>query len=102
MPGEIAARVVRGEDIEAIHNATIAVVDSDAKLTHYLGEPKESFMTRSAVKPFQVMPLILSGGFDHFGFSQRQLAIMCASHNGTDEHAEVTLSILKIVGKILR
>lgn len=96
MPGEIAARVHRGESIEAVHNATIAVVDGKGKLTHYLGDPREIYMTRSSVKPFQVMPLVMGGGLDHFGFSERQLAIMCASHNGTDEHAEVTLSNLEL------
>lgn len=95
---EPAAIVRRGDGIEAIHCATIAVVDAEGNLTHSLGDPSQSWMTRSAVKPFQALPLILTGGFDHFGFSQRQLAIMCASHNGTDEHREVTLSNLELAG----
>lgn len=98
MSGEIAARVIRGKDKEAVHNASVAVVNSEGELTHYLGDVGESWMTRSCVKPFQALPLLMSGGFDKFGFSERQLAIMCASHNGTDEHVEVTLSNLKLAG----
>jgi L-asparaginase II len=55
-------------------------------------------MTRSSVKPFQALPLILTGGFDHYGFSEQQLAIMCASHSGNDEHCEVVKSNLDRAG----
>jgi L-asparaginase II len=50
------------------------------------------------VKPFQVLPLLMSGGFDHFKFSTKQLAVMCASHNGSDEHKEVVQSNLDRAG----
>ncbi len=98
MAGEVAARVYRGEGIEAEHCAVIAVVNADGKLTHYYGDPETVYMTRSSVKPFQALPLILSGGLDRFGFSPRQLAIMCASHNGNDEHREVVQSNLDQAG----
>lgn len=95
---ELAARVYRGEVVEALHFATVAVLDKKGNLIYYLGDPDEDFMTRSVVKPFQAMPLILSGAADHFGFSPKQIAITCASHIGTDEHREVVLSNLKLAG----
>ena len=55
-------------------------------------------MTRSSIKPFQLMPFLLSGGADHFGFTPRQLSIMCGSHNGTDEHRDVVISNLSLAG----
>ncbi len=94
MSCEVAARVYRGEVIEAQHCADIAVVDAGGNLTHYFGNPDAAYMTRSSVKPFQVLPLIRSGAFARLGFSTEQLAIMCASHNGTDEHREVVKSNL--------
>jgi L-asparaginase II len=96
--GEEAVRVYRGNGLDAIHHASIAVVDSDGNLTHYLGDPELCVMTRSSIKPFQLMPLLLSGAADHFGFTPRQLAIMCGSHNGTDEHRDVVVSNLSLAG----
>ena len=97
-PAQLAARVYRGESIEALHYASIAVVDSNGKLTHYLGDPEMVGMTRSCIKPFQLLPLLITGAADHFKFTSRQLAIMCGSHNGSDDHLQVVQSILDIVG----
>ncbi len=95
---EIAARVYRGSIQEAIHYASIAVVDSTGRLTHYLGDPDIVMMTRSSIKPFQLTPLVTSGAADHFKFSKEQLAIMAGSHSGTDEHVRVVLLNLTQAG----
>lgn len=97
-PVEPAARVYRGDEIEALHYASIAVVDPDGKLTHYLGDPEMITMTRSCIKPFQLIPLLTTGAADNFDFTPRQLAIMCGSHNGCDRHKDMVLSILDAVG----
>ena len=88
------AKVYRGEAVEAVHHGSIAVVNEQGELTHYVGEPEMVTSMRSSVKPFQALPLLLTGGFDKFGFSVKQLAIMCASHNGTDEHRDLVISNL--------
>ena len=98
MSCEPAARVYRGVAVEAEHCADIAVVNADGCLTHYFGNPDAVYMTRSSIKPFQVLPLILTGGFDHFGFERRHLAIMCSSHSGTDEHVAVVREALSRAG----
>ncbi|MDZ4722979.1 MAG: asparaginase [candidate division Zixibacteria bacterium] len=95
---EIGARVIRGEGVEAVHYASVAVVNRDGDLTHYLGDPGQVFFTRSSIKPFQSLPLYLSGAAEHYKFTDKELAIMCASHNGSDEHREVVLSILSKAG----
>ena len=94
MFAEIAAEVYRGDTVEAIHHASVAVVNAGGKLSHFLGDPNHIIMSRSAIKPFQALPLILSGAFDHCGFTTKQLSIICGSHNGTNEHRELVLSIL--------
>jgi len=94
MFAEIAAKVYRGDTVEAIHHASIAVVDGGSKLSHYLGDPNHIIMSRSAIKPFQALPLILSGAADRYGFTAGQLSIICGSHNGTNEHRELVVSIL--------
>jgi L-asparaginase II len=95
MIGEPAAFVYRGETVEAVHSASIAVVDHTGKLTHYLGDPHHVTMARSSIKPFQVLPLIITGAADHFRLSPKQIAIMCGSHNGSDDHRRVVMSNLQ-------
>jgi L-asparaginase II len=93
-----AAVVYRGEAVEAIHYASIAVVGENGELTHSLGDPHNPIIARSSIKPFQILPLFTSGAADHYGFTPRQLAIMCGSHNGSDAHREVVLSNLSLSG----
>ena len=95
---EIGAVVYRGDTAESVHRVAIAVVDSRGALTHYVGDPFLPIATRSSIKPFQALPLIMSGAAERFGLTPRQLAIACASHNGSDEHRETVLSVLTAAG----
>jgi len=95
---QLAARVYRGEEIEALHYASVAVVDREGRLTHYLGDPEMVSMARSCIKPFQLLSLMTTGAADHFELTPRQLAIMCGSHNGCDRHRDMVLSILDKIG----
>jgi L-asparaginase II len=95
---EIVARVYRGEREESVHYGSIAVVNKDGKLTHYVGDPEFFTFVRSSSKPFQLIPLLQTGAADHFKFSNKQLSIMCGSHSGTDEHRETVLSNLTAAG----
>ena len=92
------AKVYRGSAVEAVHHGSIAVVNEKGELTHFVGDSEVVISMRSSVKPFQALPLLMSGGFKHFGYSVKQLAIMCASHNGTDEHRDLVISNLKAAG----
>lgn len=96
--GEIVARVTRGDADEAIHCASIVVVGKNGDITHSLGDPNFMTMARSSIKPFQLMPLILSGAADRYGFSPEQLAIMSGSHTGSDRHREIVLLNLAAAG----
>lgn len=86
---DIGALVYRGKSVEAIHYASIVVVDGSGRLTHWLGDPLMMTMTRSSIKPFQLLPTISTGAADRFGFAERHLSIMAGSHSGTDEHIAV-------------
>ncbi len=95
---EVVANVYRGEGVESVHHGAIAVVNDKKELTHCVGDPEFFTQARSEAKPFQIIPLFLSGAVDHFGFSEKQLAIMCGSHTGTDEHVGVVKSNLELIG----
>lgn len=94
----ILAKVLRGEREESVHYGSVAVVDGKGQLTHYAGDPEFFTFVRSSAKPFQLMPLIQTGAADKFGFSQKQLSIMCGSHIGTDHHREVVQANLDAAG----
>lgn len=93
-----AAFVHRGQGIEAVHAAAIAVVDEASRLTHGLGDVEQAFFSRSSIKPLQVLPLVEAGGLERFGFGAEELALCTASHNGSDQHRAVVLGMLQKLG----
>jgi L-asparaginase II len=90
--------VTRGDIVESIHFGAAAVADGQGRVHAWLGDPSIITYLRSSAKPFQILPLLESGAARTFGFSPRQIAIMCASHTGTDEHVAVVASIQAMAG----
>ncbi|MFN8481658.1 MAG: asparaginase [Anaerolineae bacterium] len=94
-----AVHVVRNGVTESLHHAAVAVVQSDGTLIYSLGDPDSVTYLRSSAKPFQALPILECGAFDHFGFGPRELAVMCASHSGQSYHVECVQGILDRIGK---
>lgn len=95
---DVAAIVTRGDGVEAWHAASVAVVDASGRLTHAFGDPELVTLARSSIKPFQAIPVVTSGAADAFGLSSAELALACASHNGTDAHAALAQGMLEKIG----
>ncbi len=93
-----AAFVHRGQGIEAVHTAAVAVVDGSSRLTHGLGDAETVFFSRSSIKPLQVLPLVEAGGLERFGFGSEELALCTASHNGSDQHRAIVAGMLQKLG----
>src|SRR5512134_902882 len=98
MTPEPLLEVTRGDIVESVHYGSIAVVDSNGKLLSSYGDPQTVAFLRSSAKPFQVLPFVEHGGPEHFGFTPRELAICCASHEGSDLHVEIVEGIQKKAG----
>lgn len=90
--------VTRGPIVECVHFGSFVVVDPSGKVVASAGNPEMVTYLRSSAKPFQVLPFVEQGGVDHFGLSERELAILCASHHGTDDHVSVLQSIHHKIG----
>ena len=90
--------VTRGDIVESVHYGSIAVVDSNGKLISSYGDPKMVAFLRSSAKPFQALPFVEHGGVEHFGFTPRELSILCASHEGSDLHVQTVEGIQKKIG----
>lgn len=83
----------RGGIVESIHAGAIAVCDPQGNLIAWYGDPHVITYLRSSAKPFQAMPFVESGGVEAFQLTPRELALICASHSGTDDHVQVVRSI---------
>ncbi|AIF44482.1 L-asparaginase [Virgibacillus sp. SK37] len=90
--------VKRGTSIESSHQVHLAVVDSNGDLLHYVGEPNGKVYARSSMKPIQAIPIVETGAADYYQFSDADLSLCTASHNGEAMHTERVLSILKRIG----
>jgi L-asparaginase II len=85
----------RGGHPESLHFGAIAVVNANGELVASYGDVQQAAFLRSAAKPFQALPFVLAGGVEKLGLTPAELALMCASHSGTDEHVEVFASLLR-------
>ena len=90
--------VIRGNIVESIHFGAFAVVDSTGKLLASGGDPETYTFLRSSAKPFQALPFVERGGPEHFGLTDQELALICASHSGTDEHLRVVTALQQKIG----
>jgi L-asparaginase II len=85
--------LTRGEVVESIHYGAIAISDNCGRLAAWYGSPDAVTYLRSSAKPFQALPFMESGGQEAFQLSPAEVALMCASHSGTDEHVATVRSI---------
>lgn len=88
----------RGTLRENLHLGAVAVVNTREHLLASWGNPQHVVFTRSTLKPFQALPLLLSHGHRQFNFDSRELALLCASHNGEDMHVRTAQSMLDKAG----
>jgi L-asparaginase II len=90
--------VLRGEIVESRHRGHVVAVDSTGGVIARLGEPEFVTFLRSSAKPFQAIPLVATGAADRFGFTEKEIAIACASHNGEAIHTETVAGMLMKIG----
>lgn len=90
--------MTRGDLVESRHRVHAAVVSADGTLVDAARDPELRVWWRSCAKPFQVMPLLRSGGFDQFGWGGEELALACASHGGEPEHVVIAERMLSRLG----
>jgi L-asparaginase II len=92
------AIVERGGMPESVHYGSIAIVDAEGRLIASAGDPDAVTFTRSALKPFQAMPVLASGAAAAFGFAEEEIALMCASHSGEPRHVDIVSRMLARIG----
>lgn len=94
----ILAEVVRGPVVECQHYGAVAVVDAAGKVIASAGDTGVVAFLRSAGKPFQALPLVLSGAADTYAFTAEELAISAGSHSGEPGHLRTVAGMLAKLG----
>ena len=99
MSAEQLVEVRRGSITESWHRGHVIAIEPDGNVVAHLGAPQTTVtFLRSAAKPFQALPLLTSGAADRFDFTEREVALACASHNGEPIHTELVTSMLEKIG----
>jgi L-asparaginase II len=88
-------RVVRGGITESIHLGHVAVCDVEGRLIASAGDPNRMVFARSCMKPLQAAVSLSAIGEE---LPDREIAIMCASHNGEPIHVGTVRALLERAG----
>ncbi len=95
---EPLVEVRRGAITESRHRGHIVAMTGDGLLAGYAGFPDTVTFLRSSAKPFQTIPLLVSGAADRFGFNEQEVALACGSHSGEPMHTQIAAEMLRKVG----
>lgn len=95
---EPLVQVTRGAIVESRHRGHVIAVEPAGRVIAHLGAPETVTFLRSSAKPHQAIPLVTSGAADRFGFTDREIALACASHSGEEIHTKIAASMLEKIG----
>lgn len=87
--GQLNIHIVRGTLTESRHIVHLAVMDINRKLIVSAGDSTLYTFARSTAKLLQAIPLLEAGGAERLHLDDKQITLLCASHNGEDEHARL-------------
>ncbi len=90
--------VTRGEIVESMHFGGFVLVDSSGRTLACEGNPQMMTYPRSSMKPLQALPFIEMGGQEAYDLTDQEIAMMCASHSGTNLHVEVLRKMHEKIG----
>ncbi|RCX06942.1 asparaginase [Marinomonas foliarum] len=90
----LSVQVTRGGIVESEHNIKAVIVSSMGEVIESWGDVEALVYPRSAIKAMQALAFIEMGGAERFGFSDDEISICCASHNGEPEHVATVQSML--------
>lgn len=91
---EILIKIYRGSLIENINRGDIAIVNQEGISTHSVGDFNKVTYWRSAAKPIQALPVIYSGAYHKYNFTEPEIAILTSSHNGEEKQIKLIINVL--------
>ena len=94
MSEALLAEYIRDGIVESKHFGHLVALDKDGNVKYFKGDGNALIFPRSAVKSIQASAMVRVG----LKLNPKQLALVCASHSGSDEHQKTALEILATVG----
>ncbi len=91
---ELEVRLLREGILESTHRVQAVVADQRGRTLSAAGNSETAAFVRSALKPFQALAVTATGTLERYSLSDRDLAIMCSSHQGTTAQARQAFNIL--------
>jgi L-asparaginase II len=88
--GEVLARVARGDLVESLHLGHLIVLNADGSTYLSKGSPELPIYPRSAIKSLQAAAMLKAG----LKVEENELAIICASHSGSQSHIDLVTNML--------
>jgi len=90
----VLAVATRSGRVESWHRGAVAVVHGEDLLAA-VGEVQRPVFARSATKPLQALPFLERGLHQALQLAPAEIAVMCASHDGTPQHTAAVAALLQ-------
>lgn len=91
---ELEVRLLREGIIESKHYVQAVVCDSRGRTLLVAGNAETATFVRSGLKPFQALAVTTTGTLERYGLTDRDLAIICSSHQGRLEQVRQAFNVL--------
>ncbi|MBD2538198.1 asparaginase [Coleofasciculus sp. FACHB-SPT36] len=91
---ELEVRLLREGIIESTHRAQAVVCDNRGRVLSVAGSSETAAFVRSALKPFQALAITTTGTLERYKLTDRDLAIICSSHQGTTAQVRQAFNVL--------
>lgn len=90
--------VRRSGRLECVHYGHVAVCDGKGQLVLARGDAYQPTYLRSSAKPLQATTVVQLGAALHWGLTDAEIAVICASHGAQPLHIQAVQSILHKCG----
>jgi L-asparaginase len=91
---KLEVHLLREGIIESVHQVEAVVSDDRGRALVVAGNAQTTSFIRSALKPFQALAVTTTGTLESFNLTDKDLAIICSSHQGTTEQSRQVFNIL--------
>lgn len=98
MENPVVVETTRGPMVENRHRGAAAICTASGDTVESWGDVDSEILPRSSIKMIQALPLIESGAADAAKLTYAQLALACASHQGSRIHTEMIDAWLSTMG----
>jgi len=90
----LEVHLLREGIVESTHIVQVVVCDNRGRVLSIAGSSETAAFIRSALKPFQALAVVKTGTLERYKLNDRDLAIICSSHQGQLEQVRQVFNIL--------